>query len=251
MNVAEIDFVARAPDGKEVEELTRKEIIKALRSRTPIEQMFPGTKQTVKAQAQATTPIPQPQQPSKPQLNIQQTRTFPQQQPQRPQVVRKEPEMRQTTSAQRPTILSPSNIVSNLTGKQEVRTTDDILDSDLGVRDISEMQPAQKMDIPSIEGAPSGDAKLMPALDELHNTLRGRLYSETGDVITEVPIRELMQAVEDTKGVYAVVFDGIITQRLVEIAYKAGVKEVYGIRASQITKTYDTMHLYTKEHGRV
>ncbi|MCL4411426.1 DNA primase DnaG, partial [Candidatus Marsarchaeota archaeon] len=37
-NVAEIDFVARAPDGKEVEELTRKEIIKALRSRVPYEQ---------------------------------------------------------------------------------------------------------------------------------------------------------------------------------------------------------------------
>ncbi|EQD67271.1 TOPRIM domain protein, partial [mine drainage metagenome] len=34
---AEIDFVTRAPDGKEVEELTRKEIIKALRFRIPAE----------------------------------------------------------------------------------------------------------------------------------------------------------------------------------------------------------------------
>lgn len=37
-NVAEVDFVTRAPDGKEVEELTKKEIHKALRSRITAEQ---------------------------------------------------------------------------------------------------------------------------------------------------------------------------------------------------------------------
>lgn len=38
MGVADIDFVTRAPDGKEVEELTKKEIHKALRSRITAEQ---------------------------------------------------------------------------------------------------------------------------------------------------------------------------------------------------------------------
>ncbi len=37
-NVTEIDFVVKAPDGKEVEELTKKEIHKALRSKIAIEQ---------------------------------------------------------------------------------------------------------------------------------------------------------------------------------------------------------------------
>ncbi|MBS3125134.1 DNA primase [Candidatus Woesearchaeota archaeon] len=37
-NVAEVDFVTRAPDGKEVEELAKKEIHKALRSRITVEQ---------------------------------------------------------------------------------------------------------------------------------------------------------------------------------------------------------------------
>lgn len=37
-NVAEVDFVTRAPDGKEVEELAKKEIHKALRSRITAEQ---------------------------------------------------------------------------------------------------------------------------------------------------------------------------------------------------------------------
>jgi DNA primase len=39
MNVADIDFVARAPPGKEVEELSKKEIFKALRDRIPIDQI--------------------------------------------------------------------------------------------------------------------------------------------------------------------------------------------------------------------
>ncbi len=38
LSVAEIDFVCRAPDGKEVEEITKKEIHKALRSRVTAEQ---------------------------------------------------------------------------------------------------------------------------------------------------------------------------------------------------------------------
>ncbi len=39
MDVTDIDFVARAPDGKEVEEITKKEIHKALRSKISAEQM--------------------------------------------------------------------------------------------------------------------------------------------------------------------------------------------------------------------
>ncbi|MBW2994352.1 DNA primase [Candidatus Woesearchaeota archaeon] len=38
INVGEIDFVTKAPDGKEVEELTKKELHKALRSKITIEQ---------------------------------------------------------------------------------------------------------------------------------------------------------------------------------------------------------------------
>ena len=38
LNVADVDFVTRAPDGKEVEELAKKEIHKALRSRITAEQ---------------------------------------------------------------------------------------------------------------------------------------------------------------------------------------------------------------------
>ncbi len=39
LQVADIDYVARAPEGKGVEDLTQKEIIKALRNKIPVEQL--------------------------------------------------------------------------------------------------------------------------------------------------------------------------------------------------------------------
>ena len=39
LQVADIDYVARAPEGKEVETLTQKEIVKALRNKVPVEQV--------------------------------------------------------------------------------------------------------------------------------------------------------------------------------------------------------------------
>ncbi len=45
--VAEIDYVTKAPDGKEVEEITKKEIHKALRSKVAIEQVKLEVKETL------------------------------------------------------------------------------------------------------------------------------------------------------------------------------------------------------------
>ena len=38
LQVAEVDFIARAPRGKEVEELTQKQIMKSLRNKIPADQ---------------------------------------------------------------------------------------------------------------------------------------------------------------------------------------------------------------------
>lgn len=40
MQIAEIDYVARAPENKSVEDLTQKEIVKSLRNKVPIEQIY-------------------------------------------------------------------------------------------------------------------------------------------------------------------------------------------------------------------
>ncbi len=45
--MGEVDYIAKAPPGKEVEELTKKEIFKSLRERIPVEQFKPEPKTRV------------------------------------------------------------------------------------------------------------------------------------------------------------------------------------------------------------
>ncbi len=99
--------------------------------------------------------------------------------------------------------------------------------------------------------APEPDQNYISSLDELHNTLRGRLYGEDGKLVSEIPIRELIETVQDSDGISTIVFDGIITQRLIELAKKRGVSAIYGIRGGQVSRTFDDMLLYTKENGKL
>jgi DNA primase len=57
LDMAEIDYVARAPAGKEVEELTKKEIHKALRARVPVEQIKAEFKEEIKEERIEQKPI--------------------------------------------------------------------------------------------------------------------------------------------------------------------------------------------------
>jgi DNA primase len=234
-SMADIDFVAKAPDGKEVEELTRKEIIKSLRARVPIEQVLAMNRQR------------------QDRFEASHNRHMQQRFPQRPQ-----------PGEQAREILSPSQITTNLQKERQGGMDDEQHQPErefsgsragLGIKDMNGIQDENEgMDaIPSIE-MPSGEAmhsdenkRYTESLSELHNTLRGRLYSQDGSILEEVPIRELIQRVQAVPGVSVVVFDGIITQRLVDIAHAKGVKELYGIKASQVTRKYPDMEIRTSE----
>ncbi len=65
MSVAEIDYVCRAPDGKEVEEITKKEIHKALRGKVAVEQIKLENHKTFSPQTKETEQIPPQRIPAK------------------------------------------------------------------------------------------------------------------------------------------------------------------------------------------
>ncbi len=264
INVAEVDYVARAPDGKEVEELTRKEIIKALRSKVPLEQYMQqnrihrnGSVEQNRQQGRRDFDdrrYPRDDRGRSDRFGRQEGR-----QENRPQ------ERQQQEQQQDSTVLSPSRIISNLhrpfseqqreqREQQEPRETreshSNVLQQLSGLEEVEESSPGIES-IPSMEGRNFPNDTYVRSLDELRNTLRGRLYGEDGAVMKEVPIRELIQSIQDSRGVRAIVFDGIITQRLIELAYRQGVREIYGIRSSQITKTYNDLGIYTTENGKI
>ncbi len=90
MNITEIDFVARAPDGKEVEEITKKEIHKSLRGKIAAEQYILESETTSKEQrnyysknghfSQSRTQVPlqlRPRPPVRPQRPVARTNIKP------------------------------------------------------------------------------------------------------------------------------------------------------------------------------
>ncbi len=81
-SVAEVDFVTKAPDGKEVEELTKKEIHKALRAKIAAEQAKLDL--GIKAEGQKSNNHNRPDNRSRPQQNNQRRPAPQQQAPPRP-----------------------------------------------------------------------------------------------------------------------------------------------------------------------
>lgn len=260
-NVCEVDFVVRAPDGKEVEELTRKDIIKALRTKIPIEQALSRLNHSSHGPNGSRPPYG-----SRPQQRFDQPRREYDQPHQHPGGAPMEQKSEQ--------ILSPTEISRNMFSKEDVTKkvkppisydgmleevssseSTSIKDMEGNDVDFTPRQPERRereQPRPSAASSSSAtDPKFTAALDELHNTLRGRIYDGSGTIVAEVPIRELIPKMQDLGRGDVVVFDGIITQRLIELANKIGVRAVYGSRASQITRPFEGMLLFTKDQGIV
>jgi len=157
--VADIDFVARTPRGKEVEELTKKEVVMALRRKVPLSQIKGFTEK----EEEGIGPAPQMQQ-------------APQQMSQQP------------------------------------------------------MQQSQQ------QQQPSNNGRLMSMLREVKGRLVARLFDKNLEQITEIEIKDLVPSLKDVQP-YCVVFDGIITQRLIDAAADSGVGCLVGINKSDVSNT--------------
>ena len=208
----------------------RKEIIKALRSKIPVEQYMHGNHNS----------------------NSQERRQPQEQRPQGRYGAR--PQQRREFQRERDEqTLSPSQIINNMTGPhreqhgvaipEEREEIKEVFEESSEQQDSNEHQPQESTQFP--------EERFLSALNDMKNTLRGRLYGSDGSMIAEVPIREMIQSMQDSEGIGAVVFDGIITQRLIDLASKRGVKYIYGMRASQISRIAQDMKLYTVESGAI
>lgn len=286
LSACDIDYVAKAPSGKEVEELTRKDIIKSLRSRMPIEQFLSregvdlhnnsnnnssnnSNRQFKQENRQESRSENRPEnRPENRSDNRQERHEVPayNQNEQRNHNMRNQSNQQNTPFREQRTqstdVLSPTAISkklyapnNNLPMNEEhaEAPAEQPVQQDLGIKHINggEEQHGALESIETISKEPSTQQKYIDALEELHNTLRGRLYDEEGNLINEVPIRELIQLIQDSSNAKTVVFDGIITQRLLELAGKKGIKAIYGIRAGQITRPLEGIILYAKEQGRL
>jgi len=73
-------------------------------------------------------------------------------------------------------------------------------------------------------------------IDKLPGTLDAYILDKDRNVKLKVSVRDLVDAMRYTEDVDAVVFDGVITQRLVDIAAERSVRYLVGVKAGNITK---------------
>ena len=88
-------------------------------------------------------------------------------------------------------------------------------------------------------------AKTRELYPNLIGTLEAILLDQGLQEIGRFPISELVQKMEGTSGAQFLIFDGIVTQRLVESAAKVGVKGIIGHRTGELNQVPDDMRIGT------
>ncbi len=87
---------------------------------------------------------------------------------------------------------------------------------------------------PEIKG--EDNKKLLDLLKAVKGKLTARLYDKNLEMITEIEIKDLVDSLKDVQP-YCIVFDGIVTQRLVDSAVESRVEYVVGVNKSTISNT--------------
>jgi DNA primase len=163
--LGDLDFIARAPNGKEVEDLTKKELFKALRNKVPAEQV-------VGSSSKASEPAP-------------------------PKTAAKKVEKKEV----------------------KVKAED---------KSNSKVETFKNL------------------FKDLSGTFKAYLLDEESNIIKEVAVRDLASALQNSKEkVSVVIFDGVITQRLVEISSKKEVGYLIGAKIGNIVKKPTQIKLLT------
>ncbi len=88
-------------------------------------------------------------------------------------------------------------------------------------------------------------AKTRELYSSLNGTLEAVLLDQSLQEIGRFPISELVQKMEGTSGAQYLIFDGIVTQRLVESAAKVGVKGIIGHRTGELNQVPDDVRIGT------
>lgn len=244
----EVDFVARAPVGKEVEELTRKEIIKVLRNKVPFEQIegqkskpFARPYQTMRYVAEMPQVVRGMEEREVPEREV------PERQEQEPvplmRLEREQPAAlaKEEPVARRAQVSAPSVQPIFERIQQIIRPKEAEGREASGEKPEGVPEPEARMPV----AAKKSPDEYMADLNELSNTLKARVYSGAG-LLREVPVRDVIKSIEKLEGVETVVFDGIITQRLVDIAAGRGVKSIIGVKLGNVTKKPEGLQIITK-----
>ncbi|MDP2974449.1 MAG: DNA primase DnaG [Candidatus Diapherotrites archaeon] len=246
--VAKIDFTARAPSGKEVEELTQKEILAALRKKRPL------------TERSAMSRMPEGIEPTSD--YGERKKTFDERSPSRGfRSERSEgsgfkegnsgrgfrsgagtgfrserSEGSGFREGNRGSAFGEGPGGNRGSGRSFGGSGAGERGRGFGGRGRSERFSAP-MEAYNIEQRPNDLGEFGQQMQELNNTLRARFLDEKMQAIKEISVRDLLQEMRNSSNVHAIVFDGIITKRLAEQAAQSGIHVLVGVKKGKIEET--------------
>jgi DNA primase len=202
LQTMDVDFVARAPRGSEVEELTQKQLLKCLRNKIPINQYL-------------------------------------------------EMSGFESTGASREPREDRGD-GGNRGERREERNGG--MRRDERDRDRERMPPPPQRAPPPPPPAPPAAVPLPPdlahyfeLLNGIENSSRALFVGEDDAVVGEAPIKEMYEALATVSApTKALVFDGIVSQRLVDVAQEKGIGTVVASRLGPVGKIPDHVRVFTK-----
>jgi 5S rRNA maturation endonuclease (ribonuclease M5) len=72
---------------------------------------------------------------------------------------------------------------------------------------------------------------------QINETLEAMILDNSMQVLLKIPVSEIIKRLDSLEGARFLVLDGIITQRLIDAAYKAGIEFVVGHRMAELKKS--------------
>ncbi|MFH0970904.1 MAG: DNA primase DnaG [Candidatus Diapherotrites archaeon] len=246
--IANVAFVAVAPDGKEVEELQQKEIIQSLRRRVPVNEFLDSIGVSSRESNHGHSNhdvISRPRfdngrVPYHPSLNAR--RGF--DSPARgdfpsgerfPSPLRGRPSSHFHGRNPMP-IRKRFGTVRPLPGDSVIESPDRIPSFTMQERLPSFVAPSLKENAVQSEQV-EGATALREWLEKVKGKRMAAFLDKNQKELASVPVREMVDKLKETKHVNTIVCDGIITKRLVDAAAKCDVQTVVGVKRGKIGDT--------------
>ena len=81
--------------------------------------------------------------------------------------------------------------------------------------------------------APKEPSPLLPYVEELRGTLEAILLNGESEQVSRMPVHELVNTLKEGEGITTVVFDGIVTGRLIDTAREKDISTIVGERVAE------------------
>lgn len=98
-------------------------------------------------------------------------------------------------------------------------------------------EPSNSNNADKLSDDPQITSAVKEVYPQINETLEAMILDDSMQVLLKVPVSEIIKRLDSLEGARFLVMDGIITQRLIDAAYRAGIEYVVGHRMAELKKS--------------